>query len=75
MKEVKLTANQTAILNVLAEGFAEGAFAAQVAAKVEGKSLKAVNATLASLASKGVVTKSKEACGEKVLTKYVANVQ
>ena len=53
-KEVKLTANQEAILKVLGENFAEGAFAAEVLEKVEGKTFNAVNATLASLASKGL---------------------
>ena len=45
-KEVKLTANQEAILKVLRENFAEGAFAAEVLEKVEGKTFNAVNATL-----------------------------
>ena len=69
-KEVKLTANQEAILKVLGENFAEGAFAAEVLEKVEGKTFNAVNATLASLAGKGLVTKTKAVKGDKMLTKY-----
>ena len=69
-KEVKLTANQEAILKVLGENFAEGAFAAEVLEKVEGKTFNAVNATLASLASKGLVSKTKGIFNDKLLTKY-----
>ena len=69
-KEVKLTANQEAILKVLGENFAEGAFAAEVLEKVEGKTFNAVNATLASLASKGLVSKTKGIFNDKILTKY-----
>ena len=69
-KEVKLTANQAAILKVLGENFAEGAFAAEVLEKVEGKTFNAVNATLASLASKGLVSKTKGIFNDKMLTKY-----
>lgn len=69
-KEVKLTANQEAILKILRENFAEGAFAAEVLEKVEGKTFNAVNATLASLATKGLVTKSKGVFNDKMLTKY-----
>ena len=69
-KEVKLTANQEAILKVLRENFAEGAFAAEVLEKVEGKTFNAVNATLASLASKGLVSKTKGIFNDKMLTKY-----
>ena len=38
-REVKLTANQEAILKILGENFAEGAFAAEVLEKVEGKTV------------------------------------
>ena len=69
-KEVKLTSNQEAILKVLGENFAEGAFAAEVLEKVEGKTFNAVNATLASLASKGLVSKTKGIFNDKLLTKY-----
>lgn len=69
-KEVKLTSNQEAILKVLGENFAEGAFAAEVLEKVEGKTFNAVNATLASLASKGLVSKTKGIFNDKMLTKY-----
>ena len=69
-KEVKLTANQEAILKILGENFAEGAFAAEVLEKVEGKTINAVNATLASLASKGIVSKTKGIFNDKMLTKY-----
>lgn len=70
MKEVKLTANQEAILKVLGENFEEGAFAVDVLEKVEGKTFNAVNATLASLAGKGLVSKTKAVKGDKMLTKY-----
>lgn len=70
MENVKLTANQEAILKIVREEFAEGAFAADVLEKVEGKTFNAVNATLASLASKGLVNKAKAVRGEKMLTKY-----
>lgn len=69
-KEVKLTANQEGILKILKENFAEGAFAADVLEKVEGKTINAVNATLASLASKELVSKTKAVKGDKMLTKY-----
>lgn len=74
MNEVKLTANQEAILKILKEDFTDGAFAADVLEKVEGKTINAVNATLASLVPKGLVSKVKEAKGEKMLTKYTAIV-
>ena len=70
MENVKLSANQEAILKILKENFADGAFAADVLEKVEGKTFNSVNATLASLATKNLVSKKKEAKGEKVLTKY-----
>lgn len=70
MENVKLSANQEAILKILKENFADGAFAADVLEKVEGKTFNSVNATLASLATKKLVSKKKEAKGEKVLTKY-----
>ena len=70
MENVKLSANQEAILKILKEDFADGAFAADVLEKVEGKTFNSVNATLASLATKNLVSKKKEAKGEKVLTKY-----
>lgn len=70
MENVKLSANQEAILKILKENFADGAFAADVLEKVEGKTINSVNATLASLATKKLVSKKKEAKGEKVLTKY-----
>jgi Fe2+ or Zn2+ uptake regulation protein len=71
MNEVKLTANQEAILAILKENFVEeGAFACDVLEKVEGKTFNAVNATLASLAGKGLVTKTKAVKGDKMLTKY-----
>lgn len=70
MENVKLTANQEAILKVLGENFEEGAFACEVLEKVEGKTFNAVNATLASLASKGLVSKAKAVKGDKMLTKY-----
>lgn len=69
-KEIKLTANQEAILKILKEDFTEGAFAADVLDKVEGKTFNAVNATLASLATKGLVSKSKAVREDKMLTKY-----
>ena len=70
MENVKLSANQEAILKILKENFADGAFAADVLEKVEGKTFNSVNATLASLATKNLVSKKKEAKGETVLTKY-----
>ena len=69
-REVKLTANQEAILKILGENFAEGAFTAEVLEKVEGKTFNAVNSTLASLASKGLVSKTKGIFNDKMLTKY-----
>lgn len=71
MENVKLTANQEAILKIVREDFAEGAFAADVLEKVEGKTFNAINATLASLATKGLVSKTKAVRGEKMLTKYI----
>lgn len=60
---------------VALKGFEKGsAFARQVldkmVAKGASRTFNSVNATLAAMASKGFVTKAKEACEDKILTRY-----
>ena len=68
--EKKLTDKQEKILAILKEEFNGSAFAEDVVEKTEGLTIQSVRATLSSLAQKGLVSKSKEARGEKMLTKY-----
>ena len=67
---MKLTEKQTGILNILKEEFKGSAFAEDVVKKTEGLTIQSVRATLSSLATKELVSKSKEAYGDKMLTKY-----
>ena len=71
---VKLTENMKGVLATLATFEGKTAFAREVLAKMEGKTFNGVNATLAALATKGLVTKAKAVYGEgegaKMLTKY-----
>lgn len=67
---MKLTEKQASILNILKEDFNGSAFAEDVLTKTEGLTIQSVRATLSSLASKELVSKSKEARGEKMLTKF-----
>lgn len=67
---MKLTEKQSNILNILKEDFNGSAFAEDVVEKTEGLTIQSVRATLSSLAPKGLVSKNKEARGEKMLTKY-----
>ena len=66
----KLTDKQEMILNILKDEFEGTAFAEDVLTKVEGLSIQSVRATLSSLATKELVSKSKEVRGDKILTKY-----
>lgn len=67
---MKVTENMVKVLGVL-NGLEGGkGFAKDVLAKMEGKTFNAVNATLAACAGKGLCTKEKMACGEKMLTCY-----
>ena len=66
----KLTEKQANILAILKEEFEGSAFAEDVIEKLQGVTIQSARATLSSLASKGLLTKTKEARGEKVLTKY-----
>ena len=66
----KLTDKQEMILNILKDEFEGTAFAEDVLTKTEGLSIQAVRATLSSLATKNLVSKNKEARGDKMLTKY-----
>lgn len=68
----KLTDKQEMILNILKDEFEGSAFAEDVLEKTEGLSIQSVRATLSSLATKGLATKTKEARGDKMLTKYTA---
>lgn len=68
--EKKLTDKQEKILNILKEEFNGTAFAEDVIEKTEGLTIQSVRATLSSLATKNLVSKNKEARGEKMLTKY-----
>ena len=65
-----LTDKQVSILNILTNDFNGSAFAEDVLTKTEGLSIQSVRATLSSLEPKGLVSKKKEACGEKMLTKF-----
>lgn len=67
---MKLTEKQASILNILKEEFNGSAFAEDVLTKTEGLTIQSVRATLSSLASKELVSKSKEAREDKMLTKY-----
>lgn len=68
--EKKLTDKQEKILNILKEEFNGSAFAEDVVGKTEGLTVYSVRATLSSLATKNLVSKNKEARGDKMLTKY-----
>lgn len=67
---MKLTEKQEKILAILKEECKGSAFAEDVLEKTEGLTIQSVRATLASLAPKGLVSKNKEARGEKMLMKY-----
>lgn len=67
---MKLTEKQESILNILKEKFNGSAFAEDIVNEVEGLTIQSVRATLSSLAPKGLVSKAKEARGDKMLTKY-----
>ena len=67
---MKLTEKQASILNILKEEFNGSAFAEDVLTKTEGLTIQSVRATLSSLAPKGLVSKSKEAHGDEMLTKF-----
>ena len=68
----KLTDKQEMILNILKDECEGSAFAEDVLEKTEGLSIQSVRATLSSLATKGLATKTKEVRGDKILTKYTA---
>lgn len=69
-RKMKVTENMVNVLGVL-NGLEGGkGFAKDVLAGIEGKTFNAVNATLAACAGKGLCTKEKMACGEKMLTCY-----
>ena len=72
--EKKLTDKQEKILNILKEDFNGTAFAEDVVTKTEGLTIQSVRATLSSIATKNLVSKNKEARGEKMLTKYTVIV-
>ena len=72
--EKKLTDKQEKILNILKEDFNGTAFAGDVVTKTEGLTIQSVRETLSSLATKNLVSKNKEARGEKMLTKYTVIV-
>lgn len=67
---MKITENQKLILGALGNLPDGKGFAKDVLAVVKDKTFNAVNATLASLAGKGLVTKAKEPVDEKILTAY-----
>jgi len=67
---MKLTEKQESILEILKENFAEGAFAEEVVTKTDGLSVASVRATLSSLATKGLLTKTKDIYEGKEKTKF-----
>jgi len=66
----KLTEKQENMLKILREEFTEGAFAEEVIAKTEGLTIQSVRATLSSLATKGLVSKSKGIFEDKEKTRF-----
>jgi Fe2+ or Zn2+ uptake regulation protein len=73
--ERKITDNMRMVFNALAEFDGRTAFAKEVLAKLEaagvkGKTFNGVNATLAALAGRGIVSKVKAPYNEKMYTKY-----
>ncbi len=76
-KVVKVTAKMNAAMDAVKE-IGGSAFAREVLAyldektpdRTELKTFNAVNATLAAIAGKELMTKAKDICGDKILTKY-----
>lgn len=68
----KLTEKQEKILNILKTDFVKGAFAEEVLEKTEGLTIASVRATLSSLATKGLASKTKAEFNGKMLTKFTA---
>ena len=66
----KLTEKQEKILAILKEDFNGSAFAEEVLTKVEGATIQSVRATLSSLATKGLCSKTKEVYEDSIKTKY-----
>lgn len=81
MNEVKVTEKMTTVINTVKE-LGGKAFAREVlnyldenyADRTELKSFNAVNATLAACAGKGLASKAKAVCGDKMLTQYTVSV-
>lgn len=67
----QLTENQERILGVMKEKFQEGGFADEVVKEVEGLTVASVRATLTSLATKGLLDKTKDIYEGKEKTKYI----
>lgn len=72
---MKLTDKQSKILEILKTDFAEGAFAEEVIGKTEGLTIASVRATLSSLATKGLASKTKAEFDGKIKTKFTAIVK
>lgn len=71
---MKLTDKQTKILDILKTEFVDGAFAEEVITKTEGLTIASVRATLSSLATKGLASKTKAEFDGKMKTKFTAIV-
>ncbi len=69
--KTQLTENQERILEVMKEKFQEGGFADEVVKEVEGLTVASVRATLTSLATKGLLDKTKDIYEGKEKTKYI----
>lgn len=67
---MKLTEKQETILNIVKEKFVDGAFAEQVITETEGLTIASVRATLSSLATKGLLGKTKAEFEGKMKTKF-----
>lgn len=67
---MKLTDKQENILNLMKEKFADGAFAEQVITETKDLTIASVRATLSSLATKGLLGKTKAEFEGKIKTKF-----
>jgi Fe2+ or Zn2+ uptake regulation protein len=68
--KTQLTENQEKVLNLMKEKYPNGAFADEIA-EGEGLVVASVRATLTSLATKGLLDKTKDIYEGKEKTKYI----
>ena len=68
--ETKLTEKQERILGIMKEKFVDGGFADEVVVETPDLTVASVRATLTSLATKGLLSKTKDVYEGKEKTKY-----